>query len=601
MTVDIVPFPQERYAEVLAELLAAHEEFWDGRDLRALHTATWFRQFGGRALLAMDGDVIAGYLCGTVTADRLGYVHLVAVRRGYRGRGIGRDLWATFTAEARHAGAVRLEAVTSPGNSGSIAFHVGLGMTVEEIPDYSGDGRATVLFGRDLENYAEVERELLARNEAPRLADTVNVTALLEGLGNPHRRFGAIHVTGTDGKTTTTRVADSVLRACGVRSGRFTTPHLVEARERFGVDGRIVSQEDFIRLYRKVRPIADRYEPTISPRELTYFEYLVPMACDYFAENGVGAAAIEVGVGGGTDGTNILHAPVCVLASISLDHMDLFGPTIGHIAREKVGIIHPGATVVSAVQPPEAAAVIAERCEAVAAVLLRQDVDFGVTDRRAVDGGQQFSIHTPTAKYEDLFLPLLGAYQAENSAMAVMAVEELMRKQGLGTPSVDQIRAGLATVTSPSRLELVCADPVVYLDLAHNPAGMKALAATVRNDLRLDRVVVVVGFYADRDARLMLEGLRLGVDAIVVMPAYAGWRDTDPHEVGAVAADVFGKENVAVATDGADALEKAVALSAGKGAIVATGLGSMLAVRTQLRETGLLIKGNSMDREHGAG
>ena len=150
MTPRIVPFPQDRYAEVLGELLAAHDEFWDGRDLRSLHAAMWFRQFGGRALLAMDGEVVAGYLCGTVTADRLGYVHLVAVRRPYRGKGIARELWATFTEQARQAGATRLEAVTSPGNTGSIAFHTGLGMTAEEVANYAGDGRPTILFRRDL-------------------------------------------------------------------------------------------------------------------------------------------------------------------------------------------------------------------------------------------------------------------------------------------------------------------------------------------------------------------------------------------------------------------------------------------------------------------
>lgn len=150
MSVQIVPLPQHRYAEVLGEVLAAHEEFWDGRDLRSLHAAMWFRQFGGWALLAMDGPVIAGYLCGTVTADGLGYVHLVATRRTHRGRGIGRELWATFTVNARKAGATRLEAVTSPGNAGSIAFHQGLGMRAEEITNYAGNGGTTVLFQRDL-------------------------------------------------------------------------------------------------------------------------------------------------------------------------------------------------------------------------------------------------------------------------------------------------------------------------------------------------------------------------------------------------------------------------------------------------------------------
>jgi ribosomal protein S18 acetylase RimI-like enzyme len=150
MTASIVRFPTERYADVLAELLAAHEEFWDGRDLRSLHAAMWFRQFGAHALLALDGSTIAGYLCGTVTVDGLGYVHLVAVRRGYRGQGIARDLWATFETAARQAGATRLEAVTSPGNAGSIAFHTRLGMTAQEIPGYAGDDRTTVLFRRDL-------------------------------------------------------------------------------------------------------------------------------------------------------------------------------------------------------------------------------------------------------------------------------------------------------------------------------------------------------------------------------------------------------------------------------------------------------------------
>lgn len=603
MTIDLVPFPKERYADVLAELLAAHDEFWDGRDLRALHTAVWFRQFADRALLAMDGQVIVGYLCGTVTADALGYVHLVAVRRGYRRRGIARDLWATFTAGARRAGAVRLEAVTSPGNADSIAFHTRQGMSAREIPGYAADGQTTVLFRRELRppsDYYEVERDLMVRNEAPRLADTVHVRALLRELGDPQEKFSAIHLTGTDGKTTTTRVADSLLRAAGVRAGRFTTPHIEEVRERFGIDGQVISKADFVSQYKKIRAIADRYEPGLAPRMLTYFELLVPMAYDYYASNGIMAAAVEVGIGGGTDGTNVLQAPVCVLTSMSLDHTNVFGPTIGHIAREKVGIIHPGATVISAAQPPDAVRIIRQRCDDMDATLLLYGEDFAVSSREVVDGGQRFSLRTPTAAYDDLFLPLHGAYQADNSALAIVAVAELLRRRDLGTLDVAAVRAGLAAVTSPNRLEPVCTDPLTYFETAHNPAGMKVLAETLRADLRLDRVVLVLGLYPDRDPRQMVESVRPGVDAIVVMTIPGAPADA-LHEFAAIAGETIGHENTVEATDPADAMAKATAFlhaaPADRAAIVVTGVAGWRGVRGYLRAEGLLLRDNATDRE----
>jgi dihydrofolate synthase/folylpolyglutamate synthase len=404
---------------------------------------------------------------------------------------------------------------------------------------------------------AEVEKAILDRAPEHDLVPTLDrIADVCSLLGDPQKAFRAVHVTGTNGKTSTTRIVERLLREHGLRTGRFTSPHLVDVRERIAVDGTALTPERFVAGYEDVVPYVDlvdqRRVPTGEPR-MTFFEVLVAMAYAAFADAPVEVAAVEVGMGGSWDATNVLDAQVAAVMPIALDHQRFLGYDVAAIAAEKAGIIKPGAVAVLADQPPDAAGVLLRRCVEVGATPLREGVEFGVAAREVAVGGQVISL-AARGHYDEVFLPLYGGHQARNAAAAVAAVEALLGADG--GLDVEVVRAALADVDSPGRLEVVRRGPTVLVDAAHNPAGAAVLADAVRESFTFTRLVGIVGILADKDAEGILGALEPVLDEVVITRSRSP-RAIDPYELGEIAVDVFGEDRVHVAGRPDDAIDVA--------------------------------------------
>jgi dihydrofolate synthase / folylpolyglutamate synthase len=410
--------------------------------------------------------------------------------------------------------------------------------------------------------FAKVDAELLARGFTRMQFDLGRIERLLDLLGSPQRAYPSIHLTGTNGKTSTARLIDSLLRAFGLHTGRFTSPHLETVRERISLDGEPVDEERFVSAYQEIAPLAELVDRD-SDHSLTYFEMTTAMALAAFADAPVDVAIVEVGLGGAEDATNVLHSPICVVTPIGLDHTEWLGDTLHDIALAKSGIIHPGATVITAAQPEEAARPILERCADVGATIAREGGEFGVLRRTLAVGGQVLTLQGLGAMYEDIFLPLHGAHQAQNAALALAAVEVFFGAGGgeAGRQlDVDTVRAGFASASSPGRLERVRSAPTILLDGAHNPHGMAATARALVEEFTFHRLVAVVAVLADKDAAGLLEQLEPVADAVVVTRSSSP-RAMPVAALAAVAEEVFGPERVSVEPDLPDAIETAVALA----------------------------------------
>ena len=281
---------------------------------------------------------------------------------------------------------------------------------------------------------AEIERAIIARRPEHSIDPTLDrITALVDLLGDPHRAYPVIHLTGTNGKTSTARMTERLLRARGLRTGLFTSPHLTSIRERICVDGEPLSAEQFITAYEEIEPYLDLVDAS-QPSRLSFFEVLVGMAFATFADAPVDVAVIEVGIGGTWDNTNVADGAVAVLTPISIDHVRWLGSTIEEIATEKAGIIQPGAVAVIAQQPPAAAPILLRRAAEVGATVAREGLEFGVLRRELAVGGQRVDVRGLLGDYDDLFLPLFGAYQAGNLACAIAAVEAFARADATDAP-----------------------------------------------------------------------------------------------------------------------------------------------------------------------
>src|ERR1051326_5804351 len=299
--------------------------------------------------------------------------------------------------------------------------------------------------------------------------DRGRIEALLDLLGSPQRAYPSVHLTGTNGKTSTARMVDGLLRAQGLRGGRYTSPHLETVRERISIEGEPISEERFAAVYDEVAPLAEfldgkaaaQAHPGDQVDRVTYFELTTAVAFAAFADAPVDVATVEVGLGGAWDATNVLHAGVCIVTPVGLDHTELLGDTVEEIAAEKAGIIHPGATVVCALQEPEAMRSIVERCVEVGATLLREGVDFGVLGRTMAVGGQVLTIQGLGGVYDDVFIPLHGAHQAQNAATALAAVEAFLGGESRHLLDVEVVREGFGGASSPGRLERVRSSPTI--------------------------------------------------------------------------------------------------------------------------------------------
>ena len=406
-----------------------------------------------------------------------------------------------------------------------------------------------------------VLKALEARFPSRMVPDLDRIKDLLDLLGSPQRSFPSIHITGTNGKTTTARMADALLREFGVRTGRYTSPHLHDVTERIALDGQPLAADRFAATYDDIAPYLDLVDAR-HPERMTFFEVLTGMAFAAFADAPIDVGVIEVGLGGRWDATNVIDAPVAVITPIGLDHMQFLGDTIEAIAAEKADIVHPGAILVSGPQPPGAAAVIDARAATVGATTVRAGVDFGVRSRAVAVGGQLLELEGLGGRYDEVFLPLYGAHQAGNAATALAAVEAFFGlrggvAEGLGTMDVDVVRAAFAGVTSPGRLEIVRGSPTVILDGAHNPAGAAALAAALEESFTFERLVAVVAVLDDKDAAGLLEALEPVVTSVVVTQNSSP-RALPVDDLAAVAVEVLGDARVEVTPRLDDAIEAAV-------------------------------------------
>ena len=402
-----------------------------------------------------------------------------------------------------------------------------------------------------------IEREIYARRPEHAIVPTLDrIAALASLLGDPQRACPVIHVTGTNGKTSTARMTETLLRARGLRTGLFTSPHLSSMRERICIDGEPLSAEDFIAAYEDVAPYAAMVDGQQALR-LSFFEMLTAMAFAAFADAPVDVAVIEVGVGGTWDATNIADGAVAVITPVALDHIAYLGDTVEAIATEKAGIIKPGAVAVLARQPEAAATALARRAAEVAVPMLTEGADFAVTSRDLAVGGQRIGLSGLQGNYPDLLLPLFGAYQAQNAACALAAVEAF---SGAVPLEEELVREALAAATAPGRLEVVRRSPVVIVDSAHNPAGMAASAAAVTEAFGFDALVAVLAVSADKDVPGMLAELEPAAASLVVTRNSAS-RSMDPGELERLAAGVFGPDRVLATPRLDDAIDAAAALA----------------------------------------
>ncbi|KQP54859.1 dihydrofolate synthase [Agreia sp. Leaf283] len=419
--------------------------------------------------------------------------------------------------------------------------------------------------------YAALLERLGEAAPQPRLSATRRVVEL---LGDPQRAYPVIHITGTNGKTSTSRITESILRAYGLRTGLFTSPHLERLNERIVIDGEPISNEALAANWADIDPflqIVDGELETAGEPRITFFEALSVLAFASFADAPVDVAVIEVGMGGEWDSTNVADGQVAVITPISLDHTNRLGNTVEEIARTKSGIIKPVSNVVTALQPAGALAELQRAVELTESSLAVQGDQFRLISSAVGVGGQVVSIQGLAGTYSDLFLPLYGAHQAQNAAVAVAAVESFL---GGGTHelAVDVVNEGFATVTSPGRLQLVGIEPTVLVDAAHNPGGAEVLAVAVTEYFTFDKVVAVFGVLADKDVEGIVRALEPVVTEFVVTDAPSD-RAIDADSLAAIVVGIVGRDRVTVEPELARALEVArdSAEEAERGAVLVTG------------------------------
>lgn len=426
------------------------------------------------------------------------------------------------------------------------------------------------------QTFDEVADALQSRWPETRLQPSLErIAAFTELLGDPQHAYPVIHLTGTNGKTSTSRMVDSLLRALDLRTGRFTSPHVEKVSERISIDGDPLDDESFVRAFNDIAA----YTHLVDEREdhpLSFFETMVGMAFAAFAEAPVEVAVVEVGMGGSWDATNVADGAVAVVLPITVDHAAYLGDSAVAVATEKAGIIKPGAVVVVAQQSPEVLGVLQARADEVGASVLLEGRDFAVTARQPAVGGQVVSLRSLRGAYDEVFLPLYGAHQAQNAVVALAAVEAFAGDRAI---EEDLVRQGFAETTSPGRLEIVRRSPTIVLDAAHNPAGAEATATALDDSFAFSPLIGVVGVMADKDVEGLLGAFESQL-AHVVCTQPSAPRAMPAEELAEVAREVFGPDRVTVERRLADALDQAAALAEagdafgdpfGSGAVLVTG------------------------------
>jgi dihydrofolate synthase/folylpolyglutamate synthase len=406
----------------------------------------------------------------------------------------------------------------------------------------------------DQERIDAIEAALLKRWPETKIAPTLErIAALVDVLGSPQLTYPTIHVGGTNGKTTTARMIDSLLFEMGLRTGRFTSPHLESYLERISINGQPIDPKAMIFSYNDIAAYLD-FMDTKFDTPISFFEAMTALAFAAFAEHPIDVGVIEVGMGGEWDATNVVNADVCVIMPVDLDHTEYLGSTIAEIAKTKAGIIKEGSFVVLAQQKPEAAVELLKQAALVGADIAREGLEYVIESRTLAVGGQLLTIKTPKDTYEEIFLPLHGKHQASNAAAALVAVEAFFGEQEL---DYEAVLAGFANVQSPGRCEVLHRDPTVIIDAAHNPHGAKALTDTIQNEFTFDEVIGVFAAMGDKDIEGALVELERVMDSIIVTKNSSS-RSASIADVEAIATKIFGSDRVFSADSLEAAIEKAI-------------------------------------------
>ena len=423
----------------------------------------------------------------------------------------------------------------------------------------------------ELRALAEVEEELNERWPETKIEPSLDrIEMLMDLLGHPERSFDVIHIAGTNGKSSTARMVDSLLRAFHRRVGLVTSPHLQRVTERIGIDGQPIHPRDYVRIWHEIKPFVEMVDAQ-SDVPMSKFEVLVGLSYAAFADAPVDVAVVEVGLGGRWDATNVVNADVSVITPVGMDHTDYLGDTLAEIAGEKAGIIKPREDaddpltpneniVVIAEQDPEAMRVILQQAVDVEAGVARSGSEFAALESRIAVGGQQVNIQGLGGLYEDIFLPLHGEHQAKNAAVALAAVEAFFGASAGHPLDVATVRNGFAQAISPGRLERVRTSPTTFIDAAHNPHGAKALGAALDRDFDFARLIGVLSIFADKDATGILTALEPYLTEVVITQNSSP-RALDAYDLTETARDIFGEERVHVADNLPGAYAQAVELA----------------------------------------
>jgi dihydrofolate synthase/folylpolyglutamate synthase len=395
--------------------------------------------------------------------------------------------------------------------------------------------------------------------------DLRRIERLLARMSNPQSAAKSVHIAGTKGKGSTAAMLASILKQSGYRTGLYTSPHLLSIRERIQVDGRQITEGEFARLAGRIKPEVEAVNTSSDPGELTTYEILTALAFMCFQDRGVAYQVLETGLGGRLDATNVVQPEICVITSISYDHMDVLGDTLAEIAREKAGIIKPGSIVVTAPQIPEAMNVLEEVCRQKAVKLVRVGGDVSWRRKSVSPEKQSFQLMGLKGNY-NVEVPLLGEYQLENAATAITAAETLAGRGAVIT--AEAITSGIAGVNWPGRLQVLRRKPWVIVDGAHNGDSVRRLVTALRQYFTFEKAVVIFGASSDKNIAAMAAGLKAFPDKIIA---------TSSHHPRAVAVEQlveeFSRESIIpeVSADVASAVEKALSLTGPADLVCATG------------------------------
>ncbi len=404
---------------------------------------------------------------------------------------------------------------------------------------------------RYLTKLADFERMRIVRYNSSNF-DLDRMRGLLKKLGNPHDQFRSVHIAGTKGKGSTCAMIASMLQAAGYKVGIYTSPHLIDIRERMCINGEMISHAELARLIRQLEPIVDRMKPLPS-----YFDVLTAIAFKYFADHKIDIAVVETGLGGRLDSTNVLKPEVTAITSISKDHMQQLGNTLAKIAEEKAGIFKSGVPAITVVQEPEVEEVFRRVAERVGAPfdITGKTIEFSYRfeSSRMLGPHNRICLTTPHSKFEHLAVPLIGEHQAINCGLALSVIDRL-KARGIAISDTKAME-GLAKATIPGRMEMVSQTPRVIVDGAHNAASLDAMMRAIGQHIPYDSMVVIFGCCADKDVAGMLERITSGADK-VIFTKVDNIRSADPEELAARYVELYGKM-----AQVADTLEDALAIA----------------------------------------